>query len=130
MEESNGAPHDITTAADLIDLAASGRVYPVDLSGGRRCFVRLMTLAELESFETGFKAETTSPGQTAWMIAATACDKDGRRLFTMDQRDDIRDRMPLVDAMALSSRAMEVNNFTAATETDLKNDSGTTTENG
>ena len=89
--------------------------------------MRVITLAELERFEGGWKADDKS-STIARIIMAACCNRAGVLLFGPDQLERVR-MIRARDAVVISGRALEINNLTTEAVASVKNDSGTTIAN-
>jgi hypothetical protein len=118
---------EVGTAADLTGRDRADDIRPVDLDDGRRAFVRIMTLEELELFQGEWSSEDRRDTM-ARIILATACDRSGTLLFRPDQLAEVK-RMRARDALAISNRSLEINMLTKESIEPLKKDLPETIEN-
>jgi hypothetical protein len=120
-------PVDIIAAADLIRRDRAADVAEVDLGDGRRAFVRVMTLAELEVFQGEWDGEAKRD-TISRIILATCCDRGGNLLFGPDQLEDVR-QIRARDALVLSRTSLEINRLTEEAVEPIKKDLPKTIEN-
>jgi|GEM_PF-2377722 len=109
------------TAADLLG-APIGAPTPVDLPElGGRAYVREMTAAERDQFDEELRDESGKlrDGYRARLVAATACDADGKLLFRPEQAQELATRGAAL-VVKLARVAARVNALTAEAVEDAK----------
>lgn len=118
----------VETGDDLFPADPAEDIHAIDLVDGRRAFVRVISLTELEAFQAAYLAAGKTDVR-ARLIVAACCDSRGGLHYKLDDLDRVK-TMHGSMAVVISNKIMEINRLTEDEIKPVKNDSGTTIANG